>query len=112
MNIFFKAEEHEWEDLGDGIKRKIVGYTDDLMAVHVCFDKGAEGKPHAHSEYDQIGYVVSGSFEAQIDGEKKILNVGDAFIAKGGAMHGALALEENSVLLDLFSPARADFLDK
>ena len=112
MNTFFATNEHDWEDLGGGIKRKIVGHTDDLMAVHVCFDKGAEGKPHAHSEYDQIGYVVSGSFEAVVDGKKKVLNVGDAFIAKGGAEHGALALEENSVLLDLFSPARADFLDK
>lgn len=110
MNPFFIADDHPWEDLGAGIKRKIVGYTDELMAVHVCFDKGAVGEPHAHDIHDQIGYVVSGSFEAEINGQKKILKQGDAYIARKHFMHGAVALEQDSVLLDAFSPAREDFL--
>ncbi|WP_070971272.1 cupin domain-containing protein [Vibrio sonorensis] len=110
MNLFFKTQEHEWEELGGGIKRKIVGYTDDLMAVHVCFDKGAVGTAHTHEIHDQIGYVVSGSFEAEVDGNKQILKQGDAFIARKHLMHGAIALEDNSVLLDIFNPAREDFL--
>ena len=43
MNSFFMLDENPWEELGGGIKRKIVAYTDDLMAVHLCFDKGAIG---------------------------------------------------------------------
>ena len=108
--MFFNHENTPWEELGEGIKRKIVGYTDDLMAVYVCFDKGAIGTAHSHEIHDQIGYVVSGSFEAEVDGEKKILKKGDAFIAKKHLKHGAVSLEENSVLLDLFSPVRGDFL--
>ncbi|WP_153448880.1 cupin domain-containing protein [Vibrio algicola] len=107
---FFKIDDNEWEDIGDGIKRKIVGYTDDLMAVHLRFDKGAIGAPHTHEIHDQIGYVVSGSFEAEIGGEKRVLTAGDAYIASKHTEHGAIALEEGSILLDMFSPARQDFL--
>lgn len=110
MNPFFIASENDWEDLGGGLKRKIVGYTDDLMGVHVQFEKGAVGEVHSHDIHDQIGYVVAGSFEAEIEGEKKILVPGDAYIAPKHFKHGAVALEDNSILLDLFSPAREDFL--
>ncbi len=110
MNPFFIADDQPWEDLGDGISRKIVGYTDDLMAVHVRFEKGAVGAIHSHEIHDQIGYVVCGSFEAEIEGEKKVLKAGDAYIAPKHFKHGAVALEEGSVLLDCFSPAREDFL--
>ncbi|OEF27377.1 cupin domain-containing protein [Vibrio rumoiensis] len=107
---FFRIDENEWEEVGGGIKRKIVGYTDDLMAVHLRFDKGAIGAPHTHEIHDQIGYVVSGSFEAEIDGKKCVLKAGDAYIARKHTEHGAVALEEGSILLDMFSPAREDFL--
>ncbi|MFC1233992.1 cupin domain-containing protein [Vibrio sp. F74] len=110
MNRFFKISENEWEELGGGIKRKIVGYTDDLMAVHLNFDKGAVGAPHSHDIHDQIGYVVAGSFEAEVDGIKCILTAGDAYIAPKNSIHGAVALEDNSILFDLFSPLRKDFL--
>lgn len=52
MNSFFVLDENPWEELGGGIKRKIVAYTDDLMAVHLCFDKGAIGAPHTHEIHD------------------------------------------------------------
>ncbi|MGO3406819.1 cupin domain-containing protein [Marinomonas sp.] len=112
MSTFFQSQEHEWEDLGSGIKRKIVGHTDNLMAVHLCFDKNAVGHPHAHDIHDQIGYVVEGSFEAEVNGVKQILKKGDAYIAQKHFVHGAVALENNSILLDMFSPAREDFLNK
>jgi quercetin dioxygenase-like cupin family protein len=108
--MFFNINNTPWEELGAGIKRKIVGHTEDLMAVHLCFDKGSIGHPHAHDIHDQIGYVVEGSFEAEIDGEKRVLNKGDAYIAKKLAVHGAVALEQDSILLDVFSPVRQDFL--
>ncbi|MBC7005363.1 cupin domain-containing protein [Photobacterium sp. BZF1] len=108
--MFFEINNTEWEDLGDGIKRKIVGHTEDLMAVHLEFAKGAIGHPHAHDIHDQIGYVVEGSFEAEVDGEKRVLKKGDAYIAAKLAVHGAVALEEGSILLDMFSPVRQDFL--
>ncbi|MFS1440294.1 hypothetical protein [Shewanella sp. 10N.286.48.A6] len=39
MNSFFILDENPWEELGGGVYEEIVAYTDDLMAVHLCFDK-------------------------------------------------------------------------
>lgn len=110
MNGFFFDAENDWEDLGGGMARKILGHTDELMVVHVKFEKGAIGAVHSHDAHDQIAYVAAGSFEATIGNETKILKVGDAYIAPRNVPHGAVALEEGSVLIDTFSPKRNDFL--
>lgn len=109
-STFFDNAATPWTDLGDGIRRKIVGHTPELMSVLVQFDRGAIGTPHAHDAHDQIAYVVSGAFEAEIGGVKRVLRVGDAFIAPRLTMHGVVALEANSTLLDQFSPRREDYL--
>ncbi len=99
-----------WTELGDGIRRRIVGHTSQLMSVLVQFDKGAIGTPHAHEVHDQIAYVLAGSFEADVAGVKRVLKTGDSFVAAHGQLHGVVALEDGSTLLDQFSPPRADYL--
>lgn len=110
MALFHVNDEVPWEELGDGIRRKIVGHTPELMSVLVQFDRGAVGTPHAHDAHDQIAYVVAGSFEATVDGVKRVLKAGDAFIAARHHTHGVVALEAGSTLLDQFSPRRDDYL--
>ena len=110
MNPYFSPQDTPWTELGDGIRRKIVGHTPQLMSVLVQFDRGAIGTPHAHDVHDQIAYVISGSFEAEVAGVKRVLRVGDAFIAEHPHTHGVVALEAGSTLLDQFSPRREDYL--
>ena len=110
MLNYFDNATTPWTELGDGIRRKIVGHTPDLMSVLVQFDKGAVGQVHAHESHDQIAFVVSGSFEAEIDGVKKVLLAGDAFVAPRMTPHGVVALDAGSTLLDQFSPPREDYL--
>jgi quercetin dioxygenase-like cupin family protein len=106
----FDGNSTVWTELGDGIRRKVVGHTPHLMSVLVQFDEGAIGTPHAHEVHDQIAYVIAGSFEAVVQGERRILKAGDAFIAPHDCTHGVVALEDKSVLLDQFSPRRDDYL--
>ncbi|MCM2297433.1 cupin domain-containing protein [Rhodoferax sp.] len=107
---YFDSTATPWTDLGGGLRRKIVGHTPQLMSVIMQFDKGAVGTPHAHEVHDQIAYVVAGSFEANINGEVRVLRLGDAFIAPHHTTHGVVALEQDSMLLDQFSPRRDDYL--
>lgn len=107
---YFDNTNTPWTDLGCGLRRKIVGHTPQLMSVIMQFDKGAVGTPHAHEVHDQIAYVVAGSFEASVNGEVRVLRVGDAFIAPHHTAHGVVALEQDSMLLDQFSPRRDDYL--
>jgi quercetin dioxygenase-like cupin family protein len=99
-----------WTELGEGIRRKIVGHTPELMSVLVQFDRGAVGTPHAHDAHDQIAFVVAGSFDCDIGGQRRVLRVGDAFVAPRLTTHGVVALEAGSTLLDQFSPRRDDYL--
>ena len=110
MPPYFDATATPWTELGDGIRRKIVGHTPELMSVLVQFDQGAVGSPHTHDGHDQIAYVVSGAFEAEVGGVKRVLRTGDAFIVPRLTPHGVVALEPNSTLLDQFSPRREDYL--
>jgi len=36
--------------------------------------------------------------------------VGDTYYAKKNVLHGVVALEDDSVIIDAFTPPRADFL--
>jgi quercetin dioxygenase-like cupin family protein len=110
MSAVFRNDEQPWVELGEGIRRKIVAHTPQLMSVLVHFDKGAVGTAHVHDAHDQIAYVVAGAFELELDGVKQILRAGDSFLAARGSLHGVVALEAGSTLLDQFSPRREDYL--
>jgi quercetin dioxygenase-like cupin family protein len=97
-----------WETVGDGIRRQILGYGSDLMLVRVEFAAGAVGAIH-HHVHRQVTYVAKGSFEAQVDGETQRLGPGDCFFVAADRPHGVVALEEGT-LIDVFTPAREDFL--
>ena len=105
---FITSSEMDWESLGGGIERKILGYDDQLMMALVRFEKGAIGSLH-HHVHRQVCYVESGVFEVTIDGNKKVLQKGDSFFVAPDLVHGVVALEAGS-LVDVFTPARQDFV--
>ena len=96
-------------DLGGGVKRKILSYSNNLMTVELTFPKGATGARHSHP-HEQIGYIVSGSLIYQEEGqEDKILHTGDTYYVAPNIVHGVEILEDTK-LLDIFTPMREDFL--
>lgn len=105
---FQYEKEMEWQDLGGGVQRQIMGYNDDLMMVKVKFESGATGAPHTHP-HTQVTYVASGVFEFTTEGETKVVHPGDGVYMKPGVWHGCRCLEAG-VLIDTFNPVRKDFL--
>ena len=107
---FLYEKDLKWEDAEPGVQRQIMGYDGQLMVVKVHFDKGAVGALHEHY-HSQATYVASGKFELTIGNEKKVLSEGDGYYVAPDEIHGCVCLEEG-VLIDVFSPHRADFLKK
>ena len=70
--------------------------------------KGAVGTMHEHY-HSQATYVASGKFELTIGEEKRILEAGDGYYVAPDVLHGCVCLEAG-ILIDTFSPMRADFL--
>jgi quercetin dioxygenase-like cupin family protein len=93
----------------EGVTRKVLGYGGSLMMAEITFEKDAVGSIHAHS-HEQITYVIQGSFEFNIDGQLQKVGKGDSIYIPSNALHGVKALEDNSMLVDVFTPQRLDFL--
>ncbi|MDC7293370.1 cupin domain-containing protein [Butyrivibrio sp. DSM 10294] len=104
--VFHKDAEPQ--DQGNGVVRRVLAYTDDLMCVENTFEKGAVGALH-HHPHTQITYVVSGEFEFEIDGVKKVVKAGDTMLKMNDVIHGCTCLEAG-ILLDIFNPMREDFV--
>ena len=86
-----------------------MAYDGQLMMVKVKFDKGAVGSMPEHY-HSQATYVVSGKFELTIGDKKEILSAGDGYYVAPDELHGCVCLEAG-ILIDTFSPVRADFLN-
>ncbi|KAB2844103.1 MAG: cupin domain-containing protein [Melioribacteraceae bacterium] len=97
-----------WEKVTDKVYRKIMCYDENIMMVKVKFEKGGIGALHKH-HHVQATYVESGVFEVNIGGELKTLKAGDTFFVTSNIEHGVVNIEEG-ILVDVFNPAREDFL--
>lgn len=98
------------EAVEQGIKRKVLGFNEDLMMVKIFFEQDAIGAKHSH-QHSQTSYVEEGQFEVSIGDETKRLNEGDGFYVPPNVEHGVVALKPG-ILIDVFNPFREDFLNK
>jgi quercetin dioxygenase-like cupin family protein len=105
---FFLGSETEWEEVAPGLKRQIMGFDGKIMLVKADFQAGAVGQMHQHY-HSQVTYVASGEFQMTIDGEVRTLRAGDSFYVLPHLMHGCVCTKPGA-LIDVFSPAREDFL--
>jgi quercetin dioxygenase-like cupin family protein len=106
--VFVEDTEVHWTHVAEGVTRKIMAFNDQIMLVRVRFKKGGIGSLH-HHYHSQVTHIESGSFEVIIDGNKKVLNAGDAFYIPPNTNHGCVCLQDG-VLIDVFSPMREDFV--
>ena len=105
---YFIDSETPWEPVAEGLDRQIMGYDGKIMLVKARFDAGAIGVKHKHY-HSQVTYVESGEFEMTIGDEVKTLKRGDSFYIPPHLMHGCVCTKPG-ILIDVFSPAREDFL--
>lgn len=108
-DVFAFADKAEMEHLDDIVSRQILTYNDEIMVVRVIFTKpGPGGVPHSHPHV-QVTSVESGVFEITIDGRTARLSAGDSFYVPSDVHHSAICIEPG-VLIDVFTPMRADFV--
>lgn len=91
-----------------GLHRQILVHSTAMMLVRHAMKKGWIGAAHSHP-HEQMVYIISGSLRVSIDGVSIVVSAGDNFIVTSNAEHQAAELED-SVVLDVFTPAREDYL--
>lgn len=101
--------ELEQEDVRPGVRRAGFG-TERALLVMNELAPGMEVRPHSH-DFDQLALVVEGRVRFTVDGEPFEVGPGEVLLIPAGAEHAGEPLDDRRALnLDLFAPARADYL--
>jgi quercetin dioxygenase-like cupin family protein len=91
-----------------GLRRQVLSHSASMMLVRHQMCAGWQGAAHKHP-HEQIVYVISGRLRTIFNGREIDASTGDHFIVGSNVEHQASALED-SVVLDIFTPAREDYL--
>jgi quercetin dioxygenase-like cupin family protein len=102
-------EIRDWDDpfktepAYEGIDRRVLSFTDDLMLVHYTVEEGAEFPEHEHEETHQAVFVIEGELELFGDRSAR-LEAGDSFVVGPGVRHGIRGVAERTTIVDAFAP--------
>lgn len=108
--MIVECQKVNFKQITDKQSQRVLSYGDTIMSVENRFKKGGVGAAHKHQDHEQISYIAKGSFEITLGDEKKVLKQGDSFYAGKNMMHGVTALEDDSVIIDIFTPTRQDLM--
>ena len=96
------------ERVADGVERQMI-WGDRVMVCRLRFSPHVATVVHSHP-HEQITLVERGRVRFTIDGSERLASAGDVLHFPSELTHGATILDEETVLIDIFSPIREDFL--
>jgi quercetin dioxygenase-like cupin family protein len=98
------------ERIADGIERQMI-WGERLMVCRLTLRPRVVTAIHSHP-HEQITIVERGRVVFTIDGQPRTATAGDILHFPAEVKHGATMLDEEVVLIDIFSPIREDFLPR
>ena len=93
-----------------GIRQKTLAFGERTLMTEFLLERGSVVPKHAHP-YEQTGYLVKGHIVLLLAAEEHDTRPGDSWSIPMNVTHGARVLED-SVAIEVFSPAREDYLPK
>jgi quercetin dioxygenase-like cupin family protein len=96
------------ERIEEGIERQMI-VGEKLMVCRLRFAPHIVTPAHDHP-HEQLTLVEKGPVLFTIGDEERIAQTGDVLHFPPNSWHGATMLDEEVVLIDIFSPVREDFL--
>lgn len=107
--MIVKANNEGFKELLEGVRLKNLVHGAQTHLTQVALDEGAVIPEHQHP-HEQTGYMLSGRLRFFGEGGEATVTPGDCWTFASGEAHGAEALQD-SVVLELFSPLREDYLN-
>ncbi|MEP7272174.1 MAG: cupin domain-containing protein [Acidobacteriota bacterium] len=104
----------DWENvpikrLEEGIERQMI-VGEKMMICRLRLAPHSVTTPHDHP-HEQMTIVERGRVIFTIGNEQRLAQAGEVLYFPSGTWHGAKILEDEVVLVDIFSPIREDFLE-
>jgi quercetin dioxygenase-like cupin family protein len=97
------------EELNPLLQRQFV-VGQEIMVARVLLKKGCIVPEHSHHN-EQLTYILDGALKFSIDGQEIVVHSGEVLCIPANMPHKAEALED-TVDLDVFTPPRADWINK
>ncbi len=108
--MLYNPDSAGFKELVSGVFMKPLTWGDNSLLCEFHLNKGAVIPAHQHP-HEQTGYLVQGSVRFFGDEGENVVSPGHSWSFKGGDMHGAEALVD-SVVIEVFSPVRQDYIPK
>ncbi len=98
----------DWIDVwGESVQARMIAGANASLAV-VELAPGANVPAHQH-EHEQLGICIEGSITFSVGAETRTLGPGGTWRIPSNRPHHAVAGPEGAVVIDIFSPVRADW---
>lgn len=96
------------ENIAEGIERQMI-VGEKIMICRLRFAPNVVTPAHDHP-HEQMTFVERGRVLFTVGDKQRVAKAGDTLHFPSGIWHGATMLEEEVILIDIFSPIREDFL--
>ena len=109
---FYRWKDMAKEKVSDLLDRRLIT-GDRMMLAHVYLKKGCLVPQHKH-ENEQLTYILEGALRFWIGENREqelVVSAGEVLHIPSNVPHEALAIED-TLDVDVFSPPRADWLNK
>ena len=106
--MFRKKGIAESRQLVPGVQLSTLVHGEKTLMGEFKIAKGSAIPPHSHP-HEQTGIMISGRLRFNVDGKITEAETGDSWCIPGNVEHSAEALED-SVVVEVFSPVREDYL--
>lgn len=107
--MFYRKEDAGYKLLAEGVRLKTLVHGEKTHLCEFRIAKGGRVPEHSHP-HEQTGYLVSGRMKFMVGDESFEARPGDSWCLPGHVAHAAEVLED-SVMVEVFSPLREDYLD-
>ncbi len=106
--MFYKKDTSGYKELIPGVKLKTLTYGNKTLLSEFLIEQGISLPKH-HHPCEQTGYLISGSMLLTIGDETYEVTPGDSWSVPSDVVHSAAA-SEDSVIIEVFSPVRKEYL--
>jgi len=110
FSMFYRNSEMKYRIKTDTFSQKVLARGGDMMLTEAGFAKDSTAPAHSHPN-QQLAYVARGKVSFRIGEEEWTCSEGDSLYVPPDVEHEVTALEEDSIVIDIFSPQREDFLE-
>ncbi|MGX7164065.1 cupin domain-containing protein [Enterococcus massiliensis] len=100
----------KFSKVDENTDRCVVTYGENIMSVLVRFKNTTKAvELHSHPE-EQVTYILKGKLKFFEGTQEYLVEAGDVLKFAPNVPHGCIVLENESEVLDTFTPIRKDFL--